>query len=71
MVQWVKNPTAAAQVTAEAQWVKESGVAAAAVRVQTVAQVRSPARELPYATGAAIKQQQQHGKPIVLKTLCR
>ena len=36
MAQWIKNPTAAAQVAAEVQ-------------------VRSPAQELPYAVGAAIK----------------
>ena len=46
MAQRVRNPTAVAQV-------KGSGVGAAAVLV--VAQIQSLARELPYATGAAIK----------------
>ena len=46
MGQWVKNPTATAQVAVEAQfdpqpllqWVKESGIAAAAVGIQPLAQ---------------------------------
>ena len=46
MAQRVRNPTAVAQV-------KGSSVGAAAVLV--VAQIQSLARELPYATGAAIK----------------
>ena len=56
MTQWVKNPTAAARVAAEAwvrspagTWVKESIVAAAAVWIQSLTQ------ELPYASGAAKK----------------
>ena len=57
MVQWVKNPTAVALVTAEvwvpaprpAQWVKGSGVAAA------VAQIQSLAWGLPYAKSVAVK----------------
>ena len=54
MAQWVKNPTAAAQVTCRGsipclvQWVKGSGVAAV-TRIQFLAQ------ELLYATGVAIK----------------
>ena len=37
------------------QWVKGSGVAAAAAQVTATAQIHSLAWELPYATGAAIK----------------
>ena len=56
MVQWVKNPTVAALVAAEA-WVQTPGrpswlkydIAAA------VARIRSLAQELSYAVGAAIK----------------
>ena len=54
MAQWVKNPVAAAQMTeymwvqSPAQWVKGSGVAAAA------AQVQSLASELPSAVSMTI-----------------
>ena len=55
MVQWIKIPKGVAWVTAEvgsipgpAQWLKGSGVAAAA-------QIQSLAREFPYAMIAAIK----------------
>ena len=37
------------------QWVKGTGIAAAAVRVTVVAQIQSLAWELPYAMGEAIK----------------
>ena len=37
------------------QWVKGSHVAAAAEEVVAVAQIQSPAQELPYAVGAAFK----------------
>ena len=46
-MQWFKNPTAVAQDAVEAwaqslvQWVKGSGVAAAAVQVAAVAQIQS------------------------------
>ena len=36
-----------------AQWVKESGVVAAAVQITALAQIQSLVQELPYATGAA------------------
>ena len=57
VVQWVKNPTAAAGVTVEApgsipclvQWVKGSVV------VVAVARIPSLAWELPYAMGVAIQ----------------
>ena len=57
MVQWVKNPTAAAQVAADVQvrspaWdggVQGSGVAAAA------AQIQSLGWEFPHAAGVAVK----------------
>jgi len=62
VAQWVKNSTAAAQVTVEArfnpwpvQWVKGSGIATTMTEVATVAQIRSLAWELPYAMGVAIK----------------
>ena len=47
MVQWVKTPTAAAQVRSAdsipgpAQWVKGSGVAAVAVQIKAEAQIQS------------------------------
>ena len=49
MVQWIKNQTAAAQVSVEAQvsspdqfqWVKASSTAAAVVKVTAVAQIQS------------------------------
>ena len=51
---WVKNLTVAAWVTAErAQWVKGSCTAAAAAGFQSLA------RELPYASGAAIKKKKK------------
>ena len=37
------------------QWVKGSGVAAAATEVATMAWTRSLTQELPYASGAAVK----------------
>ena len=55
MVQWVKAPTAVAQVTAEAwvrspaPWVKGSGIAA------VVSGIHSLAQELPSASSVAIK----------------
>ena len=55
MAQWVKNPTGCWEVSGLipglVQWVKGSSVAAA------VAVIQSPARELLYAVGAAIKLQ--------------
>ena len=58
MAQWVKNPTAAAQVTVQVQvqfpspvqWAKGSSVAAATASTQSLL------RELPHAVGAAIIQ---------------
>ena len=57
VAQWVKHPTAAAQICCRAmgvipgpaQWVKGSRVATAAVQIQSLVQ------ELPYAMGAAVK----------------
>ena len=43
---WVPGPE---------QWVKGSGIAAAAVYVTTASWIQSLAWELPYATGVAIK----------------
>ena len=54
MAQWVKNPTAAAQVTAEAQWVKGSSIADV-VWVTAAAGIQSLAQELPCAVGVAKK----------------
>ena len=61
MAQWVKNPTATAQVTVEVwpstlaqyipgpvHWVKGSSIAAAVVQIQSLAQ------ELPYTAGTTI-----------------
>ena len=59
MAQRVRNPTAVAQV-------KGSSVGAAAVLV--VAQIQSLARELPYATGAAIKKKKKKIKILVDKS---
>ena len=63
MVQWVKNPTATAWVTVEAQvqflslvqWVKGSSIATAVVWVVDAAWIQSLAQELPYSRDAAIK----------------
>ena len=49
VAQWVKNPTAAAGVSAEVQGVKWSGVATAVAWIQSLAQ------ELLYTTSVAIK----------------
>ena len=51
VVQWVKNPTAVAQITAKV-WVWSL---AAAEWVAAVAQIQSLAWEFPYATGVAIE----------------
>ena len=40
---------ASVQSSAPAEWVKESGIGAAAVQVTAVAQIQSLAWELPYA----------------------
>ena len=65
MVQWVKDPTAVARVTMEVKlipgpelWVKGSSIAAAVAWIQLLGQ------ELPYATGAAIKEKRR--KVIIL-----
>ena len=63
MVQWVKNPTAGAQVAAEAQvlshaprsGLKDLVLAAAGAWVTAAVHIQPLARELPYATGEAIK----------------
>ena len=64
MIQWVKNPTAAASVAAEV-WVqspaqhsglKGSSVVAAAVQIQSLA------KKLPYAMGEAIKKKKKKKK---------
>ena len=57
MVHWVKDSTAAAQVTAETQVGKGSGVAAAATQVAALAGIQSPALEHPYTTGVYKKKQ--------------
>ena len=57
MVQWVKNPTAVAWVTAEvwvfipdlAQWIKRSSIVAAVAQVTAMALIQYLAQELPYA----------------------
>ena len=62
MAQWVKNPAAASlglcrgesSTSGPAQWVKESGIAAAAAKVEAAAQIQSLAWECPYAVVAAI-----------------
>ena len=61
MAQWLKNPTAVAEVTAEAQvpslpgqWVKRSAVATTAVWFATAASIQSLAQEFPYAMDVAI-----------------
>ena len=54
MLQWVKNPTAAARVAAEA-W---PGFATVAALIQTLAQ------ELPCAASAAIKKKKKKKKVI-------
>ena len=61
MAQWLKNPTSAAWVAAEArvqsspmQWVKGFSAATAA-QLAAVSLIQSLARELPCAAGAAIK----------------
>ena len=61
MAQWVKNPTAVAQVTAEAQvpspaqWIKESGIAAAALWATAAVRIQALAWKFPYVMGTAIK----------------
>ena len=68
MAHWVNDPTAAGWVacrsvgstpTAWAQWVKGSGVAAAAVEVAAVVQTQSLARELPYAAGVTFRKKKK------------
>ena len=65
MAQWIKNPTAVAQVTAEvqvqspAQRVKGSSIATAMMQVTAMAQIQSLAWKLPYATGVAIKKKKK------------
>ena len=68
MAQWVKNPTAALQVIAEA-WVQSpvwhssfqrSGVVIAAIQVTAGPQIQSLAQEPPYAMGVAIKKKNKH-----------
>ena len=63
VAQWVKNPTAAVWVYAEA-WVwspawhsglQGSGIDAAAIQVSAMARIQSLAWELSYAAGVAIK----------------
>ena len=61
VVQWVKNLTAMVQAAAKvqgqslalAQWVKGSGIAAAAAQIQPLAW------ELPYASGGATKKKKK------------
>ena len=63
MVQWLKKIQlhwlgpceGTGSIPSLAQWEKGSGGAAAATHVATVAQIQSPAQELPYDVGAAIK----------------
>ena len=54
MVQWVRNLTAGCRLAfCPAQWAEGSGIAKAVAQSAAVAQIRSLARELPCATGAA------------------
>ena len=77
VVQSVKNLTKEAWVTAEdtgsipspSQWVKGSSIATAVAQVTAATQIQSPAQELPYAVGAAIKiKTKQNKKTIVTYT---
>ena len=65
-MQWAKNPTALAWVTAETQvwslaWHRglNDPVLPQLQQFAAVAQIRSLAQELPYATGAAIKKEKR------------
>ena len=70
MVQWVKNPTAAALVTVEA-WIQSlaelqgSSVAEGMAQVAAVAWIHSLAQELPYAAGTAIKKKKRKEKKLL------
>ena len=58
MAQWVKNPTAAAQVAVEARILSpvwHSELKHCCSIVAAAAQIQSLAQELPYAVGVAIK----------------
>ena len=48
-----------ASIPSLVQWVKRSGVAAAAVQVTAVAQIQSLAQELSYAIGVAIEKKKK------------
>ena len=62
MVQWIKNPPAAAWVAKEVQlsipslvqWVKGSGIAATVAWFTIVAWIQTLAQECPYAVRVAI-----------------
>ena len=71
MAQWVKNPTAVAQVTEEvgagsfpvpAQWVQGSCIAVAVVQVTAVTCIQYLAWQLQYVASAAIKFKKKKGK---------
>ena len=67
VVQRVKNPTAAAQVSCGGegsipgpmQCIKVSGVTTAVMQVASVSQIQSLAQELPYAAGTAMEKKNQ------------
>ena len=73
VAQWVKNLTAVAWVAAEAagsipgpaQWVKRSGIDVAVAQATAEARAQSLARELPYASGMAIKTNKQTNNTAV------
>ena len=68
MEQWVKNPAAAAQVTADVQVqspvlcseLKVSSVATSAAQVKAAARIQTLAWELSYTVGTAIKKREKN-----------
>ena len=59
VVQWVKNPTAAAQVPVEV-WVQS--LAHFSGLKDTVTQTQFPAQQLPYAAGVAIRKKEREAR---------
>ena len=67
MQQWIKNPTAEAQVAVEVQvqslaWhsgFNASAVAAAEAQVADVTQIQPLAQKLPYAASSAVKEKKK------------
>ena len=60
MVQWVKNPTAVAQFSAEAQ--VQSPAQRSGLKGPALLQIQSLARELPNATSRATKETRKAGR---------